>query len=49
MKYEEFKELVLAAAKNQGLKEYELYYMEAETVGADVLFHELNQFSTSSV
>ncbi len=47
MKYEEFKELVLAAAKSHGLEEYELYYMEAESIGADVLFHELNKFSTS--
>ena len=48
MKYNEFKELVMAAASACGLKEYDLYYSEDESLSVEALHHELNAFSTSS-
>lgn len=47
MKYNEFKELVMAAAKTRNLEEYELYYTESESLSAEALQHELNAFSTA--
>lgn len=48
MKYNEFKELVMAAASACGLKEYDLYYSEDESLSVEALHHELNAFSTSN-
>ena len=48
MKYNEFKELVIAAAKARGLTEYELYCTEAEQIDAEALYHEISVFSTST-
>ena len=48
MNYTEFKESVMTAARAESLEDYELYYMETETVSAEVLHHELNTFSSSS-
>ena len=48
MKYNEFKELVVAAAKARGLNEYDLYYSEGESISVEALHHELNAFSTST-
>lgn len=48
MRYEEFKECVVAAAKERGLADYELYYKESDSMSAGALLHELNSFSTSS-
>ncbi len=48
MKYNEFKELVMAAAAVRGLKEYDLYYSEGESLSVEALHHELNAFSTST-
>ena len=48
MKYVEFKECVIEAAKAKGLTEYELYYTEAEDVSVEALMHEVNKFSTST-
>ena len=48
MKYNEFKELVIAAAKARGLAEYELYCTEAEQIDAEALYHEISVFSTST-
>ena len=47
MRYDEFKNYVVEAAKNSGLKEYELYYKESESVSAGTLMHEINEFNTS--
>lgn len=47
MKYNEFKELVTAAAIDCGLETYELYCAETEQVDAEALYHEINAFSTS--
>lgn len=48
MKYNEFKELVTAAAKVRRLEEYELYYTESEEVSAEALHHELAYFTTAA-
>ena len=47
MRYDEFKNYVVEAAKNSGLKEYELYYKESESVSTETLMHEISGFSTS--
>lgn len=48
MKYVDFKELVIEAAKAKGLTEYELYYTESEDVSVEALMHEISKFSTST-
>lgn len=48
MNYTEFKEAVIASAKSNGLTEYELYYAADEGVDVNVLYHELNNFTTSN-
>lgn len=48
MKYNEFKEYVVAAAKEKGLEEYELYYMESDSISAETMMHNIDGFSTSS-
>jgi len=47
MRYDEFKNHVVEAAKKSGLTEYELYYKESESVSAETLMHEISGFSTS--
>lgn len=47
MRYNEFKEQVMAAAAAGGLTEYELYASESETIGTEILHHEVKAFSTS--
>lgn len=48
MKYNEFKEYVVAEAKAQGIEEYELYYMESDSMSAETMMHAIGEFSTSS-
>jgi len=48
MKYEEFKNLVIEAAKAEGLKDYELYYTWSEGVSVEAFRHEINEFSSSA-
>ena len=42
-----FKEAVIAAAKAQGVTEYELYYQAAESTDIETFKHEINEFSSS--
>lgn len=46
MKFQEFKELVIARAQAQGLNEYELYYQSSESTAVSVFQHEINEFSS---
>ena len=48
MKFNEFKELVMAAASANGLNEYDLYYSEGESLSVEALHHDINAFSTST-
>ena len=48
MKYEDFKNRVIAEAKAQGLTDYELYYTASESVSVDTFRHEINEFSASN-
>ena len=48
MKYNEFKDYVVAAAKENGLEEYELYYMESDSISAETMMHNIDGFSSSS-
>ena len=48
MRYQEFKDYVVAAAKEKDLQEYELYYMESDSMSAETMMHEIGEFSTSS-
>ncbi len=48
MKYNEFKELVMAAVKAHDLKEYDLYYSEGESLSVEALHHDINAFSTAT-
>ena len=48
MKYEEFKNAVIAAAEKKGLKDYELYYSASESVSVDTFRDEINEFSSST-
>ena len=47
MRYNEFKNYVVEAAKNSGLIEYELYYKESESVSTETLMHEISSFNTA--
>ena len=47
MKYDGFKAAVIAAAKERGLAEYELYYMEEESVSVSTHQREVDKFSDS--
>ncbi|MDO4317635.1 MAG: metallopeptidase TldD-related protein [Lachnospiraceae bacterium] len=47
MLYNDFKELVMAAAKANRLEEYELYYQASEGISTEALQHDINAFSTS--
>lgn len=46
MKYNAFKEAVVAAARERGIAEYELYYNAGEEVSVGVFKHEINEFSS---
>ena len=47
MDFNTFKNYVIAAAKAQGIEEYELYYQASESVSVGVFKHEINEFSSS--
>ncbi len=47
MDFNAFKQAVIAAAKAQGVDEYELYYQSGETTSVGVFNHEINEFSSS--
>lgn len=42
-----FKEAVIAAAKKQGVSEYEIYYRVSENISVETFRHEINEFSSS--
>lgn len=46
MRYQEFKNEVVEAAKKKGLAEYEIYYKESESVSTQALMHEISSFQT---
>lgn len=45
MTYELFKEAVVRAAKKRGIAEYELYYMEEESISVSAYQREVNRFN----
>ena len=47
MDFSTFKEAVIAAAKAQGITEYELYYRVSESTSVETFRHEINEFSSS--
>ncbi len=47
MRFEEFKEAVTAAAGQQGLTDYELYYASSESSEVEAFLHEINSLSSS--
>lgn len=47
MKYSEFKNCVIKAAKDLGLTEYELYYTASEDASTTALMHQVQSYSTS--
>ena len=47
MNFTEFKELVVAACREQGITEYELYYQSDSSVSVDTFQHSINEFSAS--
>lgn len=48
MHYEEFKKLVIEAAREAGLKDYELYYSASESTQIGTFQKEVNEFSSSA-
>ena len=48
MKYDEFKEHVIEAARAEGLAEYELYYSSSEDTTVEAFRHEINSFTSSA-
>ncbi len=48
MRYNEFKELVVTAAKDNAIEEYELYYTESDSMETETMIHEISGFSTAS-
>lgn len=48
MNYQDFKNSIIAFAEKKGLKEYELYYTEEQSISAGALMHEINEFSTTT-
>lgn len=48
MNYQDFKNSIIAFAEKKGLKEYELYYTEEQSISAGALIHEINEFSTAT-
>lgn len=47
MEFRAFKEAVVAAAKAQGIAEYELYYRTSESTSVETFRHEIKEFSSS--
>lgn len=47
MNFNNFKEAVIAAAKEQGIDEYELYYRVSESTNVETFKHEIKEFSNS--
>ncbi len=47
MKFNEFKELVIAQCAAQGVTEYELYYQASSSTSVDTFQHTINEFSSS--
>lgn len=47
MNFNEFKNHVIAACKDAGIEEYELYYTAGESTSVDTFRHELNEFTAS--
>ncbi len=47
MNFEQAKEALVAAAKAAGLTEYEIYYMQGESMSAETLKDEISSFSSS--
>ncbi len=47
MKFNEFKELVIAECKARGVAEYELYYQASSSTSVDTFQHNINEFSSS--
>lgn len=47
MEFQAFKEAVIAAAKEQGIAEYELYYRTSESTSVETFRHEIKEFSGS--
>lgn len=47
MKFNEFKDLVIAECKARGVAEYELYYQASSSTSVDTFQHSVNEFSSS--
>ncbi len=47
MKFNEFKELVIAECAARGIAEYELYYQASSSTSVDTFQHSINEFSSS--
>ncbi len=47
MKFNEFKELVIAQCAARGVTEYELYYQASSSTSVDTFQHNINEFSSS--
>ena len=47
MIFKDFKEYVIAACKEAGITEYELYYQAGSSVSVDTFQHSINEFSSS--
>ena len=47
MKFNEFKELVIAECTARGIAEYELYYQASSSTSVDTFQHTINEFSSS--
>lgn len=47
MRYNEFKDLVVKAAQEAALNDYEIYYKESDSVSTETLMHEISAFQTA--
>ena len=47
MTFQEFKNYVIAACKDAGITEYELYYSASESTSVETFRHEINEFTAS--
>lgn len=47
MDFQNFKEAVIAACRQMGIEEYELYYQAAESTSVEVFQHEVSAFTSS--
>ncbi|MBQ7331130.1 MAG: TldD/PmbA family protein [Oscillospiraceae bacterium] len=47
MNFQEFKQYVIAACRQAGIEEYELYYQAGSSISVDTFQHEINEFSAS--